>query len=106
MKEYKIYIPLKLNNGMVIDNSHFKKLESDFIKKCSGVTRAGKVNGQWMEQGKIYRDTSIQYFVSGKLSTIKSILKKHNKSFKQIVFYIAVNSSSVTFFNPNMTGKK
>jgi len=104
MKEYKFYLPLKLNNGKTVNKSAWLLVEKQLIESFGGFTCAGIVQGQWQsESGKIYKDHNKSFLIASKgKQKIVSFLKKVNSIFLQESYYLAQVSNSVDFINPKM----
>ena len=84
MKEYDIFVPLRYNDGTLIDGRTFQQLQTSLLEQFGGLTYFPQANqGYWKLGNVTYRDEIVIYRVLAKDSRgSKRFLRKLKERLK------------------------
>lgn len=90
MIDVQFQLPVRLNDGSLIDDTIWQQVEDYLLKMLGGFTYLGIVRGEWLDRktGKRYRDYSRSYSVGGGLNEVKMFLRWADQHFKQEAYAI------------------
>ncbi|RYZ17178.1 MAG: hypothetical protein EOO70_02680 [Myxococcaceae bacterium] len=97
MFEIQILIPVASNEGVTFAPAHHDAFEAFVIDRFGGLTFAGTVQGAWLDNGQLYRDTCRLYQVAvtsltdgGKVGEVVSFAKVHYAQLAICLRYLGI----------------
>ena len=63
MNRFEIHIPLRYNDGAVIEQAKLDQTQAELYERFGGMTVEGPVKGWWVDEGRLYEDDQMLFIV-------------------------------------------
>ncbi len=85
MIDVQFQLPVRLNDGPLVEDTIWNQVEEHLLHVYGGFTYLGIYRGEWIDQrtGKRYKDYSRAYSVGSNVAQVKLSLRWANQYFKQ-----------------------